>query len=122
MASRMIGVDIGTTQIRAIEVELSGKGGIAGSVVSYARAKAESIGLTQRTIPTDQLDTALTETVTDALQAAPDAVARVKKLLRALSDSTADTAAAIAGARASDQGREGLSAFLEKRKPDWTNP
>jgi methylglutaconyl-CoA hydratase len=53
------------------------------------------------------------------LQAAPDAVARAKKLLREISAGSADTAAAIADARASAQGREGLSAFLEKRKPNW---
>lgn len=38
MASRVIGVDLGTTQIRAAEVEVSGKPGapIAGSVINYA--------------------------------------------------------------------------------------
>ncbi|MFT6046941.1 MAG: methylglutaconyl-CoA hydratase, partial [Arenicella sp.] len=31
----------------------------------------------------------------------------------------ADTSAWIAAIRSSDEGQEGLSAFLEKRKPDW---
>jgi methylglutaconyl-CoA hydratase len=61
----------------------------------------------------------LEETIEGVLQAAPDAVARAKKLLQEIAQGSADTAAAIAGARASAQGREGLSAFLEKRKPDW---
>lgn len=40
MATRVIGVDIGTTQIRAIEVELAGKSGSAGSVLSFAALPA----------------------------------------------------------------------------------
>ena len=30
-----------------------------------------------------------------------------------------ETAALIARIRVSDEGREGLASFLEKRKPDW---
>ncbi len=92
--------------------------------MSYARAlfvtgrrfgaiEARQIGLLQQV-------GSLEETIADALQAAPDGVARAKKLLREISTGSADTAAAIADARASEQGREGLSAFLEKRKPTWT--
>jgi methylglutaconyl-CoA hydratase len=62
----------------------------------------------------------LEKTLTEALQAAPDAVARAKALLHQLNHGVADTAAAIAAARASDQGKEGLSAFLEKRRPQWS--
>jgi len=32
-----------------------------------------------------------------------------------------DTAARIATIRASEQGREGVASFLEKRKPAWLN-
>ena len=32
-----------------------------------------------------------------------------------------NTARRIATIRASDEGREGLNAFLEKRRPDWVN-
>ncbi|MGC4046067.1 MAG: enoyl-CoA hydratase-related protein [Armatimonas sp.] len=85
----------------------------------FDAADALTFGLVQRMVPADQLETATAETIADALQAAPDAVSRAKSLLRNLSDGTADTAAAIASARASEQGREGLSAFLEKRKPEW---
>jgi methylglutaconyl-CoA hydratase len=34
----------------------------------------------------------------------------------------ADTAGRIADRRASAEGREGLSAFLEKRTPGWVRP
>jgi methylglutaconyl-CoA hydratase len=33
----------------------------------------------------------------------------------------ADTAERIAQIRASEQGREGVTSFLEKRKPSWLN-
>ncbi|MEO9903281.1 enoyl-CoA hydratase/isomerase family protein [Nisaea sp.] len=56
---------------------------------------------------------------------APDAIRASKALLREiagreLDDSTRrETAQRIAGQRATREGREGLSAFLQKRKPDW---
>ena len=59
------------------------------------------------------------------MQNGPYAMASVKALVAevALSylddDLIADTAERIAEIRASDEGREGLSAFLEKRKPNW---
>ena len=57
----------------------------------------------------------------------PHAVAQAKTLVReivgqpvgdALLD---DTARRIAEIRASSEGREGVSSFLEKRKPSWLN-
>ncbi len=64
----------------------------------------------------------------DALHAAsPQALAAAKRLLadaahRHLSEALlADTAARIAEARASRDGREGIDAFLNRRKPAW-NP
>ncbi|OIQ83909.1 enoyl-CoA hydratase [mine drainage metagenome] len=64
----------------------------------------------------------------DALHAAsPQALAAAKRLLadcawRASSEALlADTAERIAEARASRDGREGIDAFLSRRKPSW-NP
>ncbi len=60
-----------------------------------------------------------------AFHAAPGAVADAKALVRDVSgkpvnDSLChETAKRIAARRASDEGREGLSAFLEKRQPRW---
>ena len=51
--------------------------------------------------------------------------ARIKDLIRAVSggapddDMIADTARRIAEIRVSPEGREGIAAFLEKRKPSW---
>ena len=56
---------------------------------------------------------------------APGGIADAKRLIRDISgrpvtdDLRADTAARIAARRASDEGREGLAAFIGKRKPSW---
>ncbi|KPF80512.1 enoyl-CoA hydratase [alpha proteobacterium AAP81b] len=57
--------------------------------------------------------------------AAPGAVADAKALVRDIAgreitdDLRAETAARIAARRASAEGRDGLAAFLDKRKPGW---
>jgi methylglutaconyl-CoA hydratase len=59
------------------------------------------------------------------LLGAPGAIADAKSLIRDVSDRPisfslrADTAERIADRRASAEGREGLQAFLDKRKPGW---
>lgn len=59
------------------------------------------------------------------LEAAPGAVADAKALVRdfagqPISDELRiETARRIAARRASDEGREGISAFLNKRRPEW---
>lgn len=59
------------------------------------------------------------------LQGAPGAIADAKALIRDFAaepitdDLREQTAARIAHRRASAEGKEGLSAFLHKRKPDW---
>lgn len=59
------------------------------------------------------------------LLGAPGAIADAKSLIRDVSDRPisfslrSDTAERIADRRASAEGREGLAAFLEKRKPGW---
>ena len=67
---------------------------------------------------------AVAERVGQLLQAAPGAQTTVKELIHTGAfrpkESTRDyTAETIARRRASDEGREGMSAFLEKRKPWW---
>lgn len=60
------------------------------------------------------------------LEAAPGAIADAKALARDFAGQSltpalrADTARRIAARRASDEGHEGLSAFLAKRKPSWS--
>jgi methylglutaconyl-CoA hydratase len=58
-------------------------------------------------------------------QAGPRALARAKKLLARVAHApitpklAAETAALLASVRASSEAREGLRAFLEKRRPEW---
>jgi len=87
---------------------------------------AEKMGLIQYTVTSeDDLDMMADYLRDLVLVAAPGAVADSKRLVRDVAGMPIDqalgdeTARRIAARRASTEGREGLSAFLEKRKPDW---
>jgi len=91
--------------------------------------KALNIGLIQQLVPADQLDQAVEGIIKELLKSGPLAVAECKRLAfeiaahNATSQQAIDkyTAKLIARLRVSQEGQEGLAAFLEKRKPDWTN-
>jgi methylglutaconyl-CoA hydratase len=59
------------------------------------------------------------------LTCSPHAITDAKQLLRTVAGKEinanliADTIQRIANSRASEQGREGVQAFLNKRKPSW---
>jgi methylglutaconyl-CoA hydratase len=87
---------------------------------------AEKIGLVQYVVDDEPGLQAIMERMSDlALAAAPGAVADAKALVRYVSEHRIDdslsreTARRIAHRRASAEGKEGLAAFLEKRKPEW---
>ena len=67
---------------------------------------------------TDDLEARLTRVLTELRSAGPRAVRHAKRLVL---DRPAgpETARRIAERRASDEGQEGLRAFLERRRPDW---
>ncbi|NQV83859.1 MAG: enoyl-CoA hydratase/isomerase family protein [Rhodospirillales bacterium] len=83
------------------------------------------IGLVHSVVAAEGLDTAVDEFVSAICANGPDAVAEAKKMIadvarRPIDDGLImDTAARIARIRVSPEGREGLAAFLEKRKPGW---
>ena len=86
--------------------------------------RAQQIGLVQHVVAEEGLDTAVAERITQLLLAAPGAQAVAKEIIRtAAYQPTAEmrdfTANMIAQRRVSDEGREGMSAFLEKRMPNW---
>jgi methylglutaconyl-CoA hydratase len=87
-------------------------------------ARAKEIGLVTRVVAADQLE-AETQTLTSQiLQGAPGALMHAKRLLEQLWSTSVkqDIETALAHhmqARESDQAKEGVAAFLEKRKPRW---
>ncbi|WP_084417835.1 enoyl-CoA hydratase-related protein [Henriciella litoralis] len=96
------------------------------SAESFDAAFAERIGLVQYVVEGSEGLLEMEEYLADlASKAAPGAVADAKRLVLDLAGAEIDhglsheTAKRIAARRASDEGREGLSAFLEKRKPNW---
>jgi methylglutaconyl-CoA hydratase len=90
----------------------------------FSAARAAAIGLVHRVVPLDELDAAVDERVRELLQAAPGALASAKSLIRGVQARPVEgvrelTIETIAERRASTEGQEGLSAFFQKRKPDW---
>jgi methylglutaconyl-CoA hydratase len=66
----------------------------------------------------DSLDAAVDRVVAELLSAGPQAARWAKRLVREQPDGP-ETARWIAERRTSDEGQEGLRAFLEKRAPGW---
>jgi methylglutaconyl-CoA hydratase len=66
----------------------------------------------------DDLDAAVDNVVGELLTAGPEAARAAKDLARAPL-SAQETTRRIAAQRASEEGQEGLRAFLEKRAPEW---
>jgi methylglutaconyl-CoA hydratase len=92
---------------------------------AFSADEALRIGLVHKVAPAAQLDAAVGDVVAALLQGAPGAQAKAKRMIAAVagrpitSAVMARTADAIAEARAAAEGREGLAAFLEKRKPSF---
>lgn len=96
------------------------------SAERFSAAEALRIGLVHDIVPATQLDASVDALLAHLLAASPAAIAASKELIRSVArgpidqDMIAGTAARIAAARASDDGKEGIRSFLEKRKPSWT--
>jgi methylglutaconyl-CoA hydratase len=67
---------------------------------------------------TDDLDRSVDRAVADLLAGGPEAVREAKRLVRERPTGRA-TAEIAAARRTSDEGQEGLRAFLERREPGW---
>ncbi|MBV1867296.1 MAG: crotonase/enoyl-CoA hydratase family protein [Marinosulfonomonas sp.] len=88
----------------------------------FDASRAEKIGLL--TEVADDLDAAVEVVVNAHLQAAPGAVAATKRLIayvdsHDLPDNMIYTADSLADAWETEEGREGINSFIEKRKPSW---
>lgn len=90
--------------------------------------KAREIGLVHEVVADDKLDAVVSREVDLLLKAGPRALTACKELIEANTAASVSarralkrkTAQLIAQLRVSEEGQEGLSAFLEKRDPEWT--
>ena len=95
------------------------------SAERFTAAEALRIGLVHDVVPGDAIDERLDTLIDALLVAGPRAQAESKALIRSVAarridDAViADTVEWIAGVRASPEGREGVAAFLERRRPAW---
>jgi len=108
---------------------------IAKIGVSHARAHfvtgarfdarhAREIGLVHEVVALDALDAHIDALVRELRSAGSEAVAAAKHLVATVARTSDDeidafTTRAIAQRRVSDEGQEGLRAFLERRTPSW---
>ena len=76
-------------------------------------------------VDADQLDAKVAELAQALVSASPAALKACKRLVKDVAERAIDaaliaaTVEGIADIRASDEGREGVASFLQKRKPAW---
>ena len=91
----------------------------------FDAAEACRIGLLSSVVSSQELDSSIEELSKHLLAGGPEAMRKIKELIRAVTSRpvddalVADTAKRIAEIRVSPEGKEGIASFLEKRKPSW---
>ena len=95
------------------------------SAERFDAAEALRIGFVHEVVAADRLDERVDAVVKSLVNASPAAVRACKRLLQDVAQREIDaeliaqTVEAIADVRASEEGREGVQAFLQKRQPAW---
>jgi methylglutaconyl-CoA hydratase len=90
--------------------------------------EAHRIGMLSVLVPTGELDAAVAELVKHLLAGGPESHSKIKALIRDVAGRrpddalAAETAKRIAEIRGTAEGREGIAAFLEKRRASWCSP
>ena len=93
----------------------------------FSAAEAQRIGFAHEVVTAETLDAKVAELVKALVNNSPHAVRQAKALVREVGGREitpaliASTVQGIAQIRASDEGRDGVRSFLEKRKPNWLN-
>jgi methylglutaconyl-CoA hydratase len=91
----------------------------------FSASQAHAMGFVHALCAADELDAKVEEIVATLVANGPMATRACKKLVQDVSgvpitaELRADTARRIADIRASDEGKEGVQSFLNKRKPGW---
>ncbi|TMS59677.1 enoyl-CoA hydratase/isomerase family protein [Imbroritus primus] len=97
------------------------------SAERFSAAQAAHSGLVHEVVPAAALDARVAELAATLAANSPEAMRACKQLIQDVAgvpidtDLITDTANRIAEIRGSAEGREGISAFLEKRQPAWRN-
>ncbi|MCG8317031.1 MAG: enoyl-CoA hydratase/isomerase family protein [Pseudomonadales bacterium] len=92
---------------------------------AFNAQQALAFGLIHEACPSDELDSKLDTIINTLVNNGPCAVREAKALVHYVGDNGIDpvtinhTTELIAKIRVSEEGQEGLGAFLEKRKPTW---
>ena len=94
--------------------------------VRFGASEAQRFGLVHEVVDPDALDSAVNATLAAICLGAPQAQAHCKWLLAelrgrnpALESSIDESARSLASVRAGQEAREGIEAFLARRKPAW---
>jgi len=91
----------------------------------FSSRRARRIGLLSEAVTEEELDSTIEALISHILANGPLAVAAAKQLIFDIKGSQTDeelvekTSLRIATIRVSEEGQEGLSAFLQKRRPNW---
>ena len=91
----------------------------------FSAEEAHRIGFVHELVDADALDAKVAELAAALVGASPAAVRACKRLVQDVAEREIDaaliaaTVEGIADIRASDEGREGVASFLQKRKPAW---
>lgn len=95
----------------------------------FAATEAQRIGLVDEIVAPDVLEPTVENVISKLLKSGPEAVKECKQLVfdiaghnkKTQKSMDEHTSRLIAGLRVSTEGQEGLTAFLDKRKPDWVD-
>ncbi|MGB3480390.1 MAG: enoyl-CoA hydratase/isomerase family protein [bacterium] len=87
--------------------------------------RAFNAGLVNAVVELEEIDKYVDELVSKLISSGPEAIKNCKELLRNVAEMSLEeakkyTAEVIAKLRISNEGQEGMAAFLEKRKPKWS--
>lgn len=119
----MVPATIGPYVVNTIGEKAARRLFMSGERVQADGAKA--LGFLSEVVEESELDHSIAELVDTLVQNAPNAIRIAKQLVRDIArrelndDTIEQTVRLIADIRDSDEGREGLSAFLDKRPPKW---
>ena len=94
----------------------------------FGAEEAFRIGMLSMLVAANELDATIASLVGHLLAGGPEAHGKIKALIRTVAGRrpddalVAETAKQIAEIRGSPEGKEGIAAFLEKRKASWCSP